>query len=207
MNRIVKDLLGYGKNTATAGTAIMLLFPGKGRLKPWITMLKYNCGSTAHTLSIMRPVASAPVKLAANANASQAVVVLASDPGVGTVAGALAANDILVIENNDGSQFVGTVLSVSAGTGSQINVTLTANLVSALTQSNRVWFLGAPGDGHPQYDATASTTLSLGSDDTVAGIAGADRPGDPVVVYSPNTTAAGTFTQVQGAWIEAGRVA
>lgn len=199
MQHLIKDVAGFANLTQTAGTVISQLVKSKGNLKTWIALLKYKVGTTAHTLTVMK--AQGPyVTLTADAASGQAVVALSADPGTGTTAGAIAANDNVVLQQDDGSQLMTTVSSVSG-----LNITLATNLTAKASKGSKFWFYGLTTDGHPQYVTGTSDTETFGSDASVCGVSGSDRGGEPLIVQSNNATAAGTFVQIQGVYLDVGR--
>jgi hypothetical protein len=205
MSANVVALNDTGRATATAGTAFTALCPPRRGLKTRINHLSYNCGGTAHTLTVMRELARTTVN--AVAAAGQAVVQLVVDPGtLITPARVLAAGDYLVFElpNQQGAAafLVGVVSSVAAS-GSNLNVTLTANLpTGGLTKGAVCWMMGVAADLHPQYllAASAVTTLS----EALAGFVGARLSYSPLLLYSNNITAAGTLQNASVAYVSEG---
>lgn len=208
MQFLVKDVFAAGKATATAGTPIVILMPRKRRLKSWISVIKYTCGSIAHLLTIMRALGSA--RLAANAAAGQNQVVLLTDPSVGNT-GALSSGDYVVLEDDNGVCTLFTISAVS-GTVPAITLTLSANLPNQASKApptmaalgKRLWYFGTPAaSGHLNLDTTANTTNTL-QGDTDGGLGGSLNREEPLVLYSPNATAAGIFEQVNGTYLDTG---
>lgn len=195
MQSIIRDLFAATNLTATAGTVISALMQARSYLKSWIAEIQYTAGTTAHTITIMKP-QGLPVKLTAAAASGQSVIALSALPTVASSGRALAANDTVVLQQPDNSQVIGVVSSVSG-----LNVTLNANLANALNSGAKVWFYGLATDGHAQVSAPASATTKFGSDTTFVGVAGADRENEPIIVQSNNATAAGTFVQINGVYL------
>lgn len=189
--------------TATAGTEITCLIPPKVRAYSRLTRVLYRCGSTAHTITAAKALAS--TTLSAAAAGSQAVINITADSGV-TPPGAIAAGDFVCVQLDSGQYHLGKVSSVST-----LAITLTANLPSAAAAGSKVWFLGAVGDHtssqtankpNPikgsQFPCTASVLNDWG--DYASGICQTLNQEEPLLVHSNNATAAGTFEQVSAAY-------
>lgn len=196
--------------TETAGTVINRVIPPLANRRTRITTIDVVCGSTAHTLSIMR--ALGRTTLSAAALASQAVINLTADPGAVvspyTGVNAIAANDYLVIEKPDGSMHLGIVSSVAT-----LAITLTANVpTGGFNNGADVWFFGIPSDaGHQQHLLTASARNLI--QDIVAGVftsgkvEGEDKTSiprslsgyhEPLIVSINNASAASFLERVNG---------
>ena len=178
----------YGKVTQTADTVITRTIPPSYNAFTHITNLKYTAAGTAHTVTVMRPLA-APTTLTSAAAASQAVI------NVAALAGSLAANDYLVIEKPDGTYHTGIVSSVST-----LAVTLTANVPSGgFASGAKVWNLGVAAD-HTNlvFNGIASATTTY--NDYVSSVAATVFKEQPMIVYSNNATAAGTLENVSGGY-------
>lgn len=213
LNVPVYGMRGYGKLTQSAGTVITrLVEPTRGAFTR-LTSVWYNCSTTAHTLTVMRPLGL--TTFSANAAASQAVVNVAADPGDysnTTVSDNLiAASDFVVYESAYSGRYVlDTVSSVSS-----LAITLTTNLpTGGVVAGGKFWFFGIitdtnPADGlaHPQYTLPASTVTYLGTDagegmfgfvGTIPGTTGSNLTGmyEPIIVHSGNATAAGVLEKV-----------
>ncbi len=184
-----------GKATASAGTVINLLVPPRLGAYSRITGYCYNCGTTGHTLTVLRE--QGRTTLSAAAASGQAVVALTADPGA-AVSNPVAANHWVAWSNGDGTYSFGQVNSVSG-----LNVTLKANLGKALTAGLTFWLLGATTDTDPstgvafqQVDVPASTLTQLYDDRTGAGLFNTQYRWSPLLVQSNNATAAGTIEVV-----------
>jgi hypothetical protein len=213
MSLATEHVLGkrnYGKVTQTAGTAIVRM------VEPWqngwtrLTMVRYTCGTTAHTLTLMRPFNV--VTFTALGASGQAVVNISADPGhyslAGTIATAdnlIAGGDYVVYEVADGSYVVDTVASVST-----LAITMTTNLpTSGVAIGGRFWWFGLAADTNPNnnqanpiYNAVASSVLTLGRSDGLCSIpdnrllnVGKGKY-QPLILYDANATAAGTIESV-----------
>ena len=198
---------GYGGNgdggkTQTAGTIIQYLIPPSPatfRGITRITTLTYISGSTAHTLTAMRPLGRTTV---ASAGATgQAVVNITADPGVaagyGGINNGIAANDFVAIRTaSDGVTRLYKVSSVST-----LAITMTANLTVAVAAGDIFWFFGAAGDtdgrtgsAHPALKPPASATTTYTDRD--GGVIATIGAFEPILLNSDNATAAGTNAQV-----------
>jgi hypothetical protein len=182
-----------------------------------ITTLIYDIGTTIHTLTMMRPLNY--TTFSAAAAASQAVVNITADPGVyanykwplpnaqvavRTADNPIAANDYAVYQAADGTWVMDTVASVST-----LAITMTTNVPTGgvLTGGLFYWFGistdtdPATGNPHVQFDAapaagSGTSRVTFGPDGN-GGLC-ALHPGDPLIIYSPNTTAAGFLQLVAG---------
>jgi len=177
----------FGAVSQTAGTVIQRVIPPRllqgSILKALLTSLVYTAQGTAHTLTLMKCVARTTV--ASAAAASQAVVNITADCGVGSLAGAIAPDDYLVIEKPDGTWHLGKVSSITS-----LAVTLTANVpTGGFAAGAKVFLMGAVADTHggiKTLAGTASVTTTFTGDAIV------ESPG-PIVIESNNATAAGTI--------------
>lgn len=180
----VNDVRSWGGDTETADTVIRRIIPFVNGLKTVLALLIYTSGGTAHTVTVFKPFSK--TTLSAAAAASQAVINLTADPGVGTVAGAIAANDKLLIEKPDGTLHYAVVQSVST-----LAITLTASVPSGgFDAGARVWFYGVAADRHPSFAPATSATTTYAADE---GLVAADGVNEPLFVESSNATAAGTI--------------
>jgi len=188
---------GKGKKTATAGTKISVLVPPTQRGYTRISKIVYTAGTTAHTITVMRPIGRTTV--ASAAAAGQAVVNLTAQP---LASNAVAAGDFLAIRRAaDGITRLYEVTSVAS-----LAITMTANLATGedLAAGDKVWFFGVAGDtnpadgeAHPGLTGTASATTTY--TDTDGGVVAGYAKDDPLVVQSNNATVAGTVEQVSWA--------
>ena len=182
----------FGVHTENAATPINSLVPPRRNCHARIKRVNYTPGATSHTLYAMRPLARTTASAAASA--SQAVVNLTADPGTGTVAGGIAANDWCVLELADGTFQLNKVASVAT-----LAVTFTDNLSAAMVSGARVWFLGAPANGHATFSLPTGSTTTLPADASGSSnmlgtdLAGTDGPDEPLVLHIDNVTNAGTL--------------
>lgn len=179
-----------GAKTESAGTPInRIIPPGVGVAK--VAKVLYTAAATAHTLTAMRVLGS--TRLSGNANSGQPVIDLAADPGPS--GNSIAANDWLIVRNDDGSLFVAKVSSVST-----LAITLTANLSAAITAAkSRVWFFGVAGDTDPKSgEPHPSFALASGGQTVISEappfcVASAWFQGEPLLLQVNNATNAGQF--------------
>jgi len=164
---------GWGKITQTAGTAIVRLITPVFNAVTRLIYLLYTAGSTAHTITVLRPLGKTTV--ASAAAGGQAVINITNDPGkysttypggVSNVADdPIAANDYVVYQTADGNYVCDSVSSVST-----LAITMSNNVPSSgVLAGAPFWFFGItsdinPADGlaHPQFDTTASAQTTLG---------------------------------------------
>lgn len=184
-----------GPITEPAGTPINRVIPPLPSATARVSKVVYTPGATSHTLTCLR--ALGRTRLADNASSGQPSITLHADPGPS--GNGIAANDWLVIRNDNGSVFVAKVSSVSS-----LDITLTANLVSAISAiGSSVWFYGIASDtdprganaSHPQYSLAtgAQRTLSETWPDCVVG---AWLANEPILLQVDNATNAGTLDRV-----------
>lgn len=199
----------HGRATASANTVINVLVPPRNNKKTKLDKYVVTTGATAHTLTILRPLNR--VKLALAAAASQAVIVLAADPGIylGKVVAnnLITTNDWLVLQLPDGTYSIVRVHSSTApvtNADGTVNVTLTANLgVLGAKQFALCWFMGIitdtdpqTGEAHPIFTLKASGTNS----DTGNGgsLCESLRQFDPLILQIDNATNASTLENASG---------
>lgn len=225
-----------GKKTANAGTAIAVLVPPDNQplsssgtpvlpaLLPnfiHVTDLVYDVGTTAHTLTVMRPLNY--TTFSADAAASQQVVNLTEDPGLFQTAGrykyalpngltvpsaannGVAQNDFVAYQAASGQWVVDTVSSVSG-----LAVTLATNLpTGGVKKGGLLYFFGLSTDvdpatnlAHQQIDVLAAgsgtSRYAIQASAAGAGLFQTYHAGDPLVIHSSNGTTAGTFQLVAG---------
>ncbi|MDE2101451.1 MAG: hypothetical protein KGL39_29670 [Patescibacteria group bacterium] len=183
---------------------------------PHITSFILDTGGTAHTLTILRPMNY--TWFSADAAAAQAVVALTADPGSFSTAynyplangqtAPDAANDLIgsgdycVYQDAKGRWVLDTA---TEGYGATVagSVTMTANLPTGGVKAGGLFYLlgqaadldPATGLAHLQFDTTVSARLSYTDPN---GLWCGLHPGDPLVIYNPNGTAADIFQLVSG---------
>ena len=203
--RLLVGRKNNGKNTQTAGTIITSVIrpDPSGRGKSVITALSYLPGSTAHTLTVMRPQGSTLVTSAAAASQADIVldsISLAKDYLGVSLAENLAANDFIVVKHTDGTYGVYKISSIAT-----LTLTLTANLAKAVAADSQVWGLYEVGRTlgieHTIFPTVASTLFAPAVDPSV-GLAESFKVGEPLVLHSDNATAAGVLNYLSAAYLK-----
>jgi len=202
----VRGVYNLGSNTAVADTLIELVIPPRTDSRTRIMKLEYTSAGTAHTVTLMKPLGE-PTTLTAAAGTGQAVINIAADVGVGTVAGAIAAGDYLVVRKES----TGIVYLVKVSSIATLAVTLTANVPVAFASGDKVWDFGIPGNvrtnviaGHMPLLPPVSATTAYNSTEYGEGIFTTDNRDDPVIISSTNATAAGTVKQAAAVYLDYG---
>lgn len=204
--------------TQTAGTVINRLVPPKLGMLTVVSSLVYNCSTTAHTLTILKPIGK--TTFTAAGASGQAVVNVLANPGPtgdgttgsaannyypqGVTANALAASDLVAIREQDGVTRLYTISSISS-----LAFTLTANLVAGVAAGDDLWHFGittdtdpSTGDAHETILVVASTINKFGAaDDPSFGVTASFRVDEPILIQSNNTTAAGEIVSCGEAYI------
>lgn len=217
-----------GRNqTATAGTAIVVLIPPMKGAVTHVDELVLTAGTTAHDLYLLRPLNYTTTAGASSSVSSHMHVTLTADPGIfstnyqypllnsppGTSAPStlptfqtaddgIAANDYVVFETPDGAFYFDKVSSVSS-----LTLTMTAdNPTGGIAAGARMWFFGQFGDTDP---ATALGQFRFTTTVSVANTVQANSGGgtsfldalhvyDPILFYDANATAADTLNRLEG---------
>jgi hypothetical protein len=205
LTKKIVDGHSVGYNTATADTAITAVIPPKkfhlksvagalvgpsGNLcKTVLQKAVYTAAGTAHSLLALRCLNR--TYLTAAAAAGQANIVVAADPGVGTVAGAIASGDYVLIQKSDGTWHLGVA---NAGI-STLTITLNANVpTGGFAAGAEVYFFGATTDSHVvPFRGTASATSTYEGDNLLTS-------DGPILLYSANATAAGILQQASAVY-------
>ena len=175
---------GYGKITQGPGTANTPLIEPVAGCWTNLTYVAVTCGTTAHTLYVLRPQGFTFVNSAAAA--SQAVININEDPGkfstyaanvaylaanplvlaVRLADNTLAANDYVCYQVADGTYVLDTVSSVTS-----LAVTMTNNVPACgVLKGAPFWWFGiqtdtnpCDGNAHPAFTLPASTVTKLGA--------------------------------------------
>ncbi len=188
-----------------------------------ITQLIYTGGSTIHNVTVMRPLNWTYITTAVAHNSQ--TVVLAADPGIYSTnykyplpggvtkpaVGAddgIAGSDYVAFQLKDGSWHVSAVTSVSSLT--LTITTATPNVSGGGAAANTVlYFFGAAANVNPQTGAAhlyvnsiASARGSLISDGAGPAAITSLNPGDPLLIYSSNVTAAGFLNACCGIYAD-----
>ena len=202
------------KTTQTAGTPIVMFIPPVAKRRVKLLRVDYACGTTVHTLYILKALDFTRVTTTAAGAATS--LTLNASPGVyGNTAQygnitprngnrALAAGDIVFVQLADLTWYQLTISAVAAGTGTQVILTVSALPTGGVLAGAPVWWFGTLTDYDPHTGVvqpqllapTASATTSY--DENGNSLAEGNRVGWPMVVYSNNATAAGTFNDVAG---------
>lgn len=182
-----------------------------------LSKICYTTSSTAHVITVLRPLNWAIVNGAVAANST--ALVLTDDPGVystnykypilnskpATVAdNALAANDYIAYQLVDGTWRLD---KVSSGTyGAIVLATGTPNVTGGgIPDGSVCYFFGittdvdpATGQAHPATQIASSQTGSTLLSDSTAGVLSAMHVGDPMMISSANGSNAGTLEFANG---------
>ena len=187
-----------GLKTAAAGTAFVHVVPPArvGKLGfTRISQFSYTTGNTAHNVGLMRPIGSTTTSAASNVNTN--TLTLTADPGPS--GNGIAASDYIAVEHDDGTTLAYTV---SAWNGTSKVLTINSNLAANVASGNKVWDFGVVGDtdpitgvAHPQIPF-ANTNTSYNRKFDGGGLKSHDTR-SPILIYSPNTTGAGTLEFVE----------
>lgn len=201
----LRDVWNAGSQTITADTLIEVVIPPKDGCRTRVMKFEYTSAGTAHTVTLMKPLGQ--TTLSAAAGTGQAVVNLTADPGTGTVAGGIAANDYLIIRKES----TGVVYLVKVSSVATLAITLTANVPVAFSAADTVWFYGIPTNvrtntavGHMALLPPVSATTTFSSTDWGEGIFTTDGRDEPVIISSTNATAAGTMKLINAAYFSYG---
>lgn len=214
--------------TAAGGTPFFAAIPFHPKRKSKLTYLQYLAGATAHTLSLLSPL-SKFAKLVAPAVAGATTFQIGADPGKyslnlfpgssipepSVADNPIAANHIVAMQGPDRVVSIFKVSSVSVAN----NVwTITINTGGApfataiptqgYPTGTPLFFYGlitdvnpATGLAHPTIAAGASATTTIGANNqTVFETAESESP---LLIYSPNTTNAGTVVWASGVYADA----
>lgn len=188
MDRLFKGAFHYGVTTQSANTAILRLVEPRRNSKARVTSMNYRSGSTAHTLTVMKVVATTTAP--AGAAADQTDIVLATGSPVSGEA--LAASDYLAWENANGGFNFGVVSSLAGST-----VTMSANVPVAIPAGALVWAFYEVGRAtHQVFSPAASVTTLLA--DAIAGVAEPPDFYQPLLIHSNNATAQSWLVNVSG---------
>lgn len=204
------------KKTESADTAIKsVVKPGGDGERTKLSKLVYTAQGTAHTLTVLSPLAETYVTTAAAGGATS--LLIARDPGnysanatldgrpTPSVANNLiAANDFILVQQPDGNWLLTQPSAAStSGTTGVVTLTVPALPTGGIAANAKVYFFGATGDtnpqtgeAHPTFTLTASVTTTIGDGNGAV----AETPNDrqPLLLYSNNATAAGILEYAYG---------
>jgi hypothetical protein len=219
MSLATRGRFSKGGITQIADTVIDVLIPPKKNAFTVLTTIRYNVGTTAHTLTVMKP--QGVTTLASVAASGQADVVLTADPGAAPqrlgpnntasqlATNLIAANDYVAFEMPDGTFYFDTVASVAS-----LTITLTNNLpTNGIAVGAKCWFFGVAGDSDPFtgqafypliVTAAGSGTVTRQWQDKMNGVVSSNRPYEPLLLHSDNGTTAGKFDLVNAVYSNIG---
>lgn len=187
----------------------------RGRGRTHVSKIIYTTGSTAHLISVFRPLNFSIVKTAVNPSGT--TIALQDDPGifstnykygaqpVQAADRAVAANDYIVVQMADGTWKAAIVVS-----GTYASLTIAALAASGPTPAIPVgalcYLMGlatdidpANGQVQPSTQIAASQTRDASEKEEGGfGIIPALHDGDPLLFYSPNTTNQGWLEALEG---------
>lgn len=187
-----------------------------------VTSLEYYTGTTQHTIGILRPLNFTTVNGAVAKGGTS--IILTADPGVystnynyATVNGypqnvadnAIAGSDYYAVQLKDGTWWFDKITSVSS-----LTLTVpalpspTTNAGGIADQAVFFWFGvisdtdPATGQIHPQWvtELAGSGQAVQTFGDNVCSLVASVHPGDPMLFYSPNTTARGDLGLTRGVY-------
>lgn len=188
---------GFGimNQSATADTVVVVNTQGKRGAYTYLVFVRYTVAGTAHTLNFMRAASKAKVATELAAAGTALVVDAALTDGGGN---AIAANDYLAIELEDGLWHVSTI---SAWNGTTKTATLNTAIPTGYTARKNadVRCYGVPADTYHDAYEIATGTSNTTSHPAVANAGPLMRSkykNEPILLYSNNATAAGTFNNV-----------
>ena len=183
---------GYGKKTAAANTRIQFLVGGVGSLFTHLLNIRIATLATAHVLTVMRGGSRSKVTSDLAAAGTALVVDDALTDGDGN---AIAANDLLAVQLDNGTWHLSLVTSWTAGT---LTLVLTTAIPTGRTarRGARVVNYGVAGDtwhSLRQFDLAASSTNQFPAvAGAVESLVRASAPGEPLLIDIDNPTNAST---------------
>lgn len=184
---------GYGSSTIAFGTVIVRVIPPKPGRYSRADGFIYDCAGTAHTVTFMPTLDQTVV--VTDAAAGSATIKVANLPSA-QESGAIAANDFIVTQNEDGVWVAYHVASLS---GSTITVTVSvgdaggSGLVTKVLADAPVYFLGAPGDHAKRQFTMVASTRNIVMPPKGAVCMGIGK-NTPILCHSNNATATGVLT-------------
>lgn len=179
---------GIGKQTQTAGTAIVACANGKPGAYTNVIKFASTAGATAHTGYLMRDASATTLSSAAAASQAVINVAAALTDGGGN---AIASGDYVAVQLDNGNWHVATFSSAAS-----LAYTLGSNLPSAASSGNKVFCYGVVGDSfhtNYSYTLTASAQVVVPSGDVTGCVVRGRSLGAPVLFYNANATNASTL--------------
>ena len=192
-------------HTESSGTVILDVVPPLPGYRAEINSMVYECAGTAHTLVLLRPVASSTVATRASASALEVVQVGAMrNPSTGAVEDQ-TLNDYIVYETRDGVHYAERVVSATDTT-----LTLANALADVVDPGSTVWYFGELARAtHSTFECNTSVTNSF---DRLTFQSGIDSSmdqynirsgiGDPLLFQSENIAAAGALRTMSGKYTQ-----
>lgn len=188
--RIYKGSYNIANKTATAGTAFTGLVWPKAASVARIVKMSYLCGSTAHTLSILKSQGTTTVTTAAAASATT-LILANTAPYTGET---LAASDYVVVTHTDGSYGAYLISSIS---GSTITIPALSVGVAAGSTLWAMYEVARTVGPAPsiQHLVTVSVDNIYFTESPEVGMA-AGGTNEPLLIHSNNATAQGWLRHV-----------
>lgn len=189
---------GFGRKTASANTVITQTTSSKRGLYTYVTFMRYTNGNTDHLLTLMRSASDGLVTTEVAAAGTAVIVDTALTDGA---AGAIAANDYVAIQLDDGTWHTDLV---SAWNSTTKTITLTTAVPTGRTikVGAPVFCYGVPGDTYHaayQFDPiTANATANFPAVANAGPVIKSRKRGEPIIFYSGNATAAGIMEALSG---------
>lgn len=193
------NVLGYGRITASAGTAIAFLVGGYSspnglQRRTAITGFSITSGSTAHTWGFLRSGSRSTVTTAVAAAGTSVVVDSVLLDGDGN---ALAANDYIAVKLDNGNWHLSTVSAWNATTKT-ITLNTAVPTGRSIGKGAAVVVFGVIGDTvhalHKIIPPTSATT-NYGQNNETMLFSGTS--GEPILVYNANATNASVLENLQ----------
>ena len=178
-NVYLESVASYGYKTESAATAITQDVPGKPGKRIAVRAFGFRCGGTATTVYFMQALGAGTTSAAAASGASQ--ITLTAE--IGPSGNSVAANDIMVVVQDNGTYLFSKCRSVAT-----LTLDLCTVLSGAAAAGAAVYDLGIQSDtGHLPFLLTVSTQTTGALD---GGLFYGNAKGYPMRVYHANDAAA-----------------
>ena len=178
-NVYLDSVTSVGYDSESAATIITADIQGKQGKRIAIRAAAFSCGGTATTVYFMQALGSGTTSADAASGASQ--IVLTAE--IGNSGNSVAANDILVVVQDNGTYLFSKCRSVAT-----LTMDLCTVLTGAAAAGATVYDLGIQSDeGHLQYRLATSSQTARALD---GGFLYADAKGYPMRVHHANDAAA-----------------
>lgn len=214
------ETFSFGLVTAAADTAFSQFIPPRGNKRTKLTQVKYKCGATVHSVTVLRHLGGKR-KLTQAQAAADTTITVDKDPGnysanwaadglpgtPSTSNNLIGANDIIACLKTDGTWFVTTVSSVTTNADGTVTITPASAVPTGGVSANApFYFFGITTDTDPRTGNAhpKSMTIVVSSvNDWANGSAGtpiaqSHAVNEPLLVYSNNITAQGWIEQSGG---------